>query len=406
MHSLARILLVLSCLSAASLAVGKQQPAYRLAKARPPLITLMYLVNRPDSISSFRQHARQISIIAPQCFSMDAEGFVAGEVPPEVLEIAREQHVALMPLVVNRGFSQELMHTVLDSPAPRARVIRYLLYYALRDGYIGFQFDYENIRYTYRDKFTRFFEDAAMEFHRHGLLLTAAVVGKYADDRNRASPGGFDNWSGVYDYHALGRRADFLSIMAYPQHAAFSDPGPLAGVPWVQQIAEFAVQHVPRKKISLGVPLYGVQWTALKQELQSGPAASAQDNGGTPAKKWKAHGVGFEVVAPVIAVNPPLWDEGEQAHHVSFVQDNSENELWYEDARSLSPKLKLASAENFTGISGWVLGREDPQFWNLVSRNYRIRHPRSKQLTGDFDLRARAAARKLRSSQGKRSHAP
>jgi spore germination protein YaaH len=28
----------------------------------------------------------------------------------------------------------------------------------LRDGYQGFQFDYENIHYTYREKFTRFFQ--------------------------------------------------------------------------------------------------------------------------------------------------------------------------------------------------------------------------------------------------------
>ncbi len=203
----------------------------------PALTTLMYLVNRPPSIASFDAHASQISIIAPQVFSMDSEGFVAGEVPPAVMGIAARRHIAIMPLVTNRGFNQELMHTVLDNAPARARAIRYLLYYALRDGYIAFQFEYENIHYTYRDKFTDFVCQAARSFHQYGLLLSVAVVGKYSDDRNSESPGGYDNWSGVYDYGALGRVADFLSIMAYPEHAGFSDPGPLAGLPWVQQIS-------------------------------------------------------------------------------------------------------------------------------------------------------------------------
>src|SRR5690349_7368504 len=83
---------------------------------KPRITTLMYLVNRPASLESFKQHADQVSIIAPQCFAMDAQGFVSGEVPGEVLEVARQNKVALMPLVTNRGFNQDLMHTMLDTP--------------------------------------------------------------------------------------------------------------------------------------------------------------------------------------------------------------------------------------------------------------------------------------------------
>jgi hypothetical protein len=67
-------------------------------------------VNRPVSIASFRAHAAKISIIAPQTFSMDAQGFVAGEVPTEVMQIAAENHVAVTPLVLNRGFNQPLIN--------------------------------------------------------------------------------------------------------------------------------------------------------------------------------------------------------------------------------------------------------------------------------------------------------
>lgn len=372
--------------------------AFGTSGRTPTLTTLMYLVNRPQSIASFEAHAGQISIVAPQVFTMDEQGFVSGEVPPEVLQIAARRKVAVMPLVTNRGFKQPLMHTVLDDPAARARAIRYLLYYALRDGYIGFQFDYENIHYTYRDKFTAFFREAARSFHAHGLLLSAAVVGKYSDEPNAPSPGGYENWSGIYDYAALGRAADFLSIMAYPQHAGFSDPGPLAGVSWVQQIADFTDARLPRRKISLGIPLYGVQWASVPAQSVSS-ASLASNNPTAPAKKWIAHGTAYSSIAPLLASNPPLWDSANQAHHLTLYQSGTRTEIWYEDADSLPPKLELAARARFVGVSGWVLGQEDPQFWPLLARNYRVRHLRSRLLTGALDGRARAAARQLEAGQ-------
>src|SRR5690348_5457957 len=86
------------------------------AAQKPALTTVMYLVNRPVAIASFEQHWQGISIIAPQSFTMDAQGFIGGEVPPAVMDIARKHHVAVMPLVTNQGFNQPLMHTVLDTP--------------------------------------------------------------------------------------------------------------------------------------------------------------------------------------------------------------------------------------------------------------------------------------------------
>jgi len=250
------------------------------------LLLLIYLVNRPDSIESFRQHAEKISIIAPQTFYMDAQGFVQGEVPPAVLEIAREKRVAVMPLVVNRRFDQPLMHTVLDTPESRARAIRYLVYYAVRDGYLGFQFDYENIHHTYRDRFTAFFREAAREFRKHRLQLSIAVVGRQNDTRNDNSPGGWDNWSGVYDYREIGKVADFVSIMAYAEHGATAAPGPVAGLPWVKRIAEYSASAMPARKISLGVPFYGMRWDTAADGKRRGRSARYRDVPAASEQLW------------------------------------------------------------------------------------------------------------------------
>jgi spore germination protein YaaH len=382
------------------ISIALAAPAKVSIKSLPEITTLMYLVNRPDSVESFRQHAKQISIIAPQCFSMQAGGFVFGEVPPEVLAIAAQHRVAVMPLVVQRGFDQPLMHTVLDDPAARARAIRYLLYYALRDGYLGMQFDYENIHYSYRDRFTTFFHEAAREFHRHGLLLSIAVVGKYSDERNAESPGGYENWSGVYDYAAIGRVADFVSIMAYPQHAGFSDPGPIAGYPWVQQVVDFTLKQMPARKVSLGVPLYGHRWTAIAPGEVANPASFVQDNEGAKVKRWKTASTGYPAIPDFEKQAPATWDELELSPNITFSENGLANVVWFENAKSLQPKLQLSVDRRLQGISAWVLGREDPAFWTMVQKNFAVRHPRCGLLVSQpLAARSRAAARKLSARQ-------
>jgi spore germination protein YaaH len=349
--------------------------------SKPAVTTLMYLVNRADAIADFRAHAEQTSIIAPQTFSMDAKGFILGEVPAEVLRIAAEKHVAVMPLVVNKGFNQPLMHTVLDSSELRARAIRYLLYYALRDGYLGFQFDYENIHYTYRDKFTVFFQEAAREFHRHHLQLSAAIVGRYNESRNSNSPGGWDNWSGVYDYAELGKHADFLSVMAYAEHGATADPGPVAGLPWVRSIAEYSARTIPPAKVSLGVPFYAMRWEAVD------PADPA-----SRGRKWRGRSARYPEAAAAMASTQPVWDEKQNSPHLTFDTSGRRTELWYEDARSLQSKMQLAKSLGFPGISAWTLGQEDPAFWASLD-GWQVRHPRRSVLTGTFDQRSKRAAR-------------
>jgi len=352
------------------------------AAPKPAITTLIYLVNNPSSIASFRAHADRVSIIAPQTFYMDAQGFVQGEVPRDVLQIAAEYHVAVTPLVVNRGFNQPLMHTVLDSPESRARAIRYLVYYALRDGYQGFQFDYENILYTYRDKFTQFFKEASHEFHRHGLQLSAAIVGRH-DDVRKGNNSGYDNWSGVYDYGEMARYADFISVMAYAEHGPSANPGPVAGLPWVTAIAKYSVETIGAKKVSLGVPFYGVRWDAT--DPNATPA---------PPRKWRGRSARYSDTVKVLAASEAQWDEALSSPHVTFETDGRPSELWFENARSLQAKVQLAHDTGFVGISAWAAGQEDPAFWDALDA-WQVRHPRRPLATGVFDARSKRAAREL-----------
>ncbi|MFQ5960763.1 MAG: glycosyl hydrolase family 18 protein [Candidatus Methylomirabilales bacterium] len=325
-------------------------------RAQPPVATLFYYVEEPPALTSALAHLNQISIIAPQVFVIDRDGFVFGEVNPELLEAARQRHVAVMPLVINPGFDQEVIHSVLDDPSKMQRAIRYLLYYADRDGYWGFQLDFENIHASYRHRYNLFVEEAARQFHRRGRRLSVAVVAKHSDRRQDYSEYSWVNWTGVFDYATLSRAADFLSVMTYDQHSWETPPGPIAGVPWMRRVAKYALTKVPPEKLYLGIPLYFRSWNR---------AGLPGAYGGFPEVVRLLHRHG--VVAG--------WDTARRVPWFRYQANGVEYEVWYEDVRSFQAKLELVQAYGLQGFSAWVIGQEDPRIWNEITQRIRIRRP-------------------------------
>jgi spore germination protein YaaH len=137
---------------------------------------------------------------------------------------------------------------LLADTAARARAITSLVELCRRNGYWGIQFDVENITSRTAVLFTAWFTDAARALHAGGFTISAAIVhqtdalaGPTAYHRFLA-----DSWR-TSDVAALGRAADFLSVMSYDQHTRRTPPGPVAGMPWVRAVTEFFLLGVPRK---------------------------------------------------------------------------------------------------------------------------------------------------------------
>ena len=94
--------------------------------------------------------------------------------------------------------------------------------------------------------------------------LLQGVLVHQTDDL--AGPTGYhrflaDSWR-TFDLAALGKVADFLSVMSYDQHTRRTPPGPVAGIPWVRSVTEYFLRFMPPEKLSLGIPLYGDYWSA------------------------------------------------------------------------------------------------------------------------------------------------
>lgn len=338
---------------------GLLVPGALAAQRAPGTEALFYLTDSPDALASFERHAAQVSIVGPQSYRVDAAGSLTGEVPARVLEVARRHGIRVMPLIVNPGWNLELFHALVNDSTARARMIGRMVELGRRDGYWGWQFDFEHIHVGDRDALTRFYREAAAALHAAGMTISIAV---YPDPGDLQGGTAFHQWQwdylvGAYDLKALGDAGDFISLMTYLQHTPRTPPGPVGGLPYMERVVERAIAlGVPPEKLSLGIPFFSMHWYTEWNAERKGYSWAR-------GLAWNAAG---ELLARTGAA--PRWDETLGSSHARWERQGTLEHAWLEDARALAPKLELQRRHGLRGISVWRIGQEDPAVWPVLAR--------------------------------------
>jgi spore germination protein YaaH len=335
--------------------------------ARP--LAMYYYSPDARGLESLEQHVSQMTLVAPQTFWVDGEGFVHGAVPSGILETARRAKVALMPLVVNPGFDRLAAGALLRSAKAQQRAATYLAYLAARDNFLGWQLDLEYIDPQDKSSYTQFVQRVAARLHKDGRLLSIAVVPRFSDvypDADPAREFHSGEWGAPYDFRALGRWVDFMTLMTYDHHSVSTPPGPVAGYDWVKAALDYATERVPPQKVLLGIPFYGREW------IQSGDLTSARTLTFAEAQNQMER----------LRVER-LWDERWRTPWFQYHDDSGLHTGWYEDSKSLEAKLELMQKYRLRGFAAWRLGVEDPAFWALAFANLRtgqqVQKPRPRR---------------------------
>lgn len=336
-----------------------------LASAQTPAPhpkALFYLTDNPASIQSFLAHASKIDILVPTWYSVDAAGLVWGAPNDLVLETARRARVPVMPIVVNPGFSQDNFHKFAAAPEARERFIRTLISQSKEHGYLGFQFDFENIAWTDSGLLTNLVTETARAFHAEHLRLSIATV---PNAPGYPGKGGFarwifENWRGAYDLKALSEQVDLICLMTYDEHTRYTPPGPVAGYPWTLENLDYALKVVPKEKLSLGIPVYGYHWFA-GEPAKSGP--NAEERPSNSAATVDALAVG-QLIAQYHA--QVQWDAQDRVSWFYFYRDQTREWVFFTDARTFRERYDLSRERGLEGFCSWVLGEEDPAIWDLL----------------------------------------
>ena len=310
-----------------------------------------YWVNGAAPVALLLSRAAHVDLLSPQWFQVQADGRLRTEIDTELLAIAAELRIAVMPVVLNEDFRPDVGRELLAREQSWDRLIDQLVAAAMAYGLRGLQVDFEELPAEARSSYVRFVARLARRLRARGLSCSVAVGAPLAAEPDEAGRWQEGPHAAAMDYAALGAVVDSMTVMTYDQHTAPDEPGPVAGLPWVEACARSLLAQVPAGRVLLGVPLYYRRWSGKR--VSDGPHAEA-----------------LELAARVGAqVN---MDGREREKTYRFVERGVANVVWLQDRETLEQRTALARRLGLMGFSAWRLGHEDPSVFGAQKARSRL----------------------------------
>ncbi|HPU01530.1 MAG: hypothetical protein GX890_00635 [Firmicutes bacterium] len=309
----------------------------------PPPLVMTWEYTYPNPKVETIPEMPSLQIVSPTWFHLlDEKGNIKNLADPAYVNWARQRGYLVWALVSN-SFDREITAAVLSSSALRRKVINQLLIYARLYNLDGFNLDFENFHYAYRDYYAQFVRELAPLCAEEGLVLSVAV----------SMPSEEPYWGKSYDRKALAEAADYIVLMAYDEHWENAPvPGPVASLPWVERGIRQLLQDVPAQKLILGVPFYTRVWQL----------ASA---GGDESLSSRSYSMGR--IDEILAKNEVYihWDEAAQQKVAEYKEGADYHKLWLEDFDTMARRLELVNRFRLAGVAAWRRGLEKPEIWEL-----------------------------------------
>jgi spore germination protein YaaH len=335
------------------------------AASRP--VALFYMTSDPKSIRDFFAHSSQIDLLVPTWYQVDENGLVTGAPEPAALAQAQSEKLPIMPIVAL--FNKRSFHVLATSATAQAQMNAALIRECKLHGYTGFQFDLENVEWTDRDALSAMVKTTANALHAAGLQLSIATV---PNAPGYPGSGGFakwiyTDWRGAYDLAAIAKSVDLVCLMTYDQNTRWTTPGPVAGWQWTVDNLNYALQFVPKEKLSLGIPVYGYHWytgapiitpPAREGELPTEKPNPTADYIGTPDALQLAHDWNGKI----------QWDAEDHSAWFYFYRDQMREWIFYTDLHAFQDRYELVQRNGLEGFCSWVLGEEDPAIWTFLPK--------------------------------------
>lgn len=293
-----------------------------------------YTVNSVASQTSLAAHANQITAIAPLWYSLRADASLhgMGYNRAAVRAWSAQHGVLVYPLVINGGGND----AILLNPTLRSQAISTLVSLAQRDGYPGFNIDFEMLNNQDELGLNAFVAQLSAAMHQIGKKVIVAVGPRTSN---------FNPYH-VYDYQSLGQSADAIVLMTYDHHDNTSAAGPVAPIGWVNQVVQYAVTQMPARKILVGLAAYGYNWSS---------------NGAYEVHDYQAVNQAKSFGVPI------QWNAAAGEDTYSYTANGVSHTVWFENGYTDVQKIALVSQYHLGGVAIWRLGDEDAHLWTALT---------------------------------------
>lgn len=325
-------------------------------RGKPSIVSNAYLQpGTPERDAELvRTTAPYLSYLSPFSYRVQGDGSIEPLNDGAILEALGETNAAPMMVITNFAggtFSAEVTKALFASEAAQNKLIDGVVRIMQEKGYIALNIDFEHIFPDDRENYNAFLRRIAPRIRAEGHLVSTALAPKTS--ATQVGP-----WYEAHDYPAHGDIVDFVIIMTYEWGWSGGPPMAVAPIPQVRQVLDYAVSVIPRRKIVMGAPLYGYDWTL--PYVKGGPFAKSLG--------------GNESVQLAVSVGASIqFDRTAQAPHFTYWDsEGKQHVVWFEDARSMQAKFDLIKEYGLRGISYWVLGKPFTQQWVLLEANFTI----------------------------------
>lgn len=292
------------------------------------------------SFTSLSQNTDIVHTVVPFWATLDESGALTdrgGNDHKAVIDFSHKNAKPVLLLVNNAKDEKNgilPIHTVLRSQDLRTKSIDNLEAYLKKYGLDGVNIDFEMVPAEDKVYLTAFMRELSARLTPQGYTVSIDVFPKQDETNDVAA---------AYDYAELAKYADKIMIMTYDNHGAWSGPGPIADIRWVENSLKYALQFIPKQKIYMGIAAYGYDW--------AGSNAESIENAQLQSL--------LQQYSPVIH-----WDELSKSPNFNYTDaQGKQHQVWYENSESLKYKLDLVNKYDIAGTALWRLGGEDPAYW-------------------------------------------
>jgi cellulose synthase/poly-beta-1,6-N-acetylglucosamine synthase-like glycosyltransferase/peptidoglycan/xylan/chitin deacetylase (PgdA/CDA1 family)/spore germination protein YaaH len=246
--------------------------------------------------------------------------------------------LTILPMVQNiadEKFDGALLARSVSDEPHRQQLISSLLAFVQTNKFGGVCIDFEEPPTSAQANLLKFMEELHTTFHANGLLVTQAAP--FADS--------------AWNYKAYNAASDYLILMAYDQHWAGKEAGPVAAQSWFEETLIERMRELDPQKTIIALGSYGYDWSDAETEGKTvtfqEALITARESEAKPTFDSASKNLFFE------------YDEEDGSHH----------KVWFLDAVTAFNQMRAASGYKPAGFAIWRLGSEDPSIWSILGPN-------------------------------------